>query len=314
MEIREKIMSQSRRLMYKAIAIRKEGYRVVLVKTKSNHKFRKALKEGDSQQTDRLIFNIIEFPITQKCTLKCRKCANLMQYYKSPENIPPEEIYRDISMIMNFVDYCHLISIIGGEPFIADGLSDYVDFIQGYSKRFGYLQITTNGTLIPSDDVLCKLSRWKRNVIVSITDYGETSVNLTKLVGKLNDFKIPYLIRDAVWREQMQLIDGELNEFGYAEKIYRACKCKSCFTVIKGKLFQCEFLAQGEVLQAFPYSDDNHVDLTDPLVTKNVISNYLSQERVPPGCLYCSGGSGDEDIIPKAEQVKAPISYRVYDD
>ena len=99
----------------------------------------------------------------------------------------------------------------------------------------------------------------------------------------------------------------------YAESVYKNCLATNqCNMVLNGKFYHCGFLMSGEALCAFPYLSDNHVDILDPTTTKEDLIRYKSTEKGPPGCKYCSGQSIDAAIVPKAEQVTEPISYKIY--
>ena len=38
----------------------------------------------------------LDIVLTECCTLRCRDCSNLMQYYEKPENLDPEEVISSL--------------------------------------------------------------------------------------------------------------------------------------------------------------------------------------------------------------------------
>ena len=64
---------------------------------------------------DTLVY--LDVVITECCTLKCRNCSNLMQYYKTPANLDADEVISSLSRILKAVRVERL-KILGGEPFV----------------------------------------------------------------------------------------------------------------------------------------------------------------------------------------------------
>ena len=42
--------------------------------------------------------------ITERCSLKCKDCANLMQYYEKPQNSDLEILFKSLDRMMECVD------------------------------------------------------------------------------------------------------------------------------------------------------------------------------------------------------------------
>ena len=58
----------------------------------------------------------LDIMVTTKCSLKCKNCSNLMQYYKNPNNTSHDEILNALKVIDKAVDEISEYRIIGGEP------------------------------------------------------------------------------------------------------------------------------------------------------------------------------------------------------
>ena len=59
----------------------------------------------------------LDLVITECCSLKCRDCSNLMQYYQKPENLKTESIIQDLTNLLQCVRVGEL-NILGGETFV----------------------------------------------------------------------------------------------------------------------------------------------------------------------------------------------------
>ena len=58
----------------------------------------------ENYKQDYFIINHCEIVVTEKCTLRCRDCANLMQHYERPENIDSQEIIQTFNRFLDVID------------------------------------------------------------------------------------------------------------------------------------------------------------------------------------------------------------------
>jgi glycosyltransferase involved in cell wall biosynthesis len=274
------------------------------------------LKEGldfwkPIKPKDVLIMDILDVLVTEKCSLKCKKCANLMQYFTKPLHMSLEQVQRDIDLIFSKVDWIHNFYIFGGEAFLYKQLSQVIEYAAKYEKRYSSLRTTTNGTIVPSDSTFQSMK--KNEMFVEVSDYGEYSRKINELIEKLELYQIPYHRASIKWFEYQQLVS---NEGRNAKEVFSKCKEK-CATLRNGLLYRCPFLVHAETLRAIPYSKHNHIDISRADVKKSDIADYMAEPdshlHPPPGCAYCSGYDvGNMQEVPIAEQVKLPLPYRKY--
>ena len=86
----------------------------------------------------------LDIVVTERCTLKCKDCSNLMQYYTKPKNSDTQEILAAITKILLNVRV-KAIRLIGGEPLISKDLPDIIDFIHNnFNYQYDAIQIYTN--------------------------------------------------------------------------------------------------------------------------------------------------------------------------
>ena len=98
--------------------------------------------------------------LTEKCSLKCRDCANLMQYYSKPVNIEKSELFEDLEDLLFLADEINEIRIIGGEPLVNKDFHE-VCLKAASSDKVNKVVVYTNGTICPPDSKL-KLLKNKR--------------------------------------------------------------------------------------------------------------------------------------------------------
>ena len=65
--------------------------------------------------------NSVDLVVTERCTLKCKDCSNLMQYYTKPETLEEASITEEVDILLSLVDKIHEIRVIGGEPLLNKG-------------------------------------------------------------------------------------------------------------------------------------------------------------------------------------------------
>ena len=88
---------------------------------------------------DKIYMRSLDIMITTKCSLKCRNCSNLMQYYVDPANTDYEKIISSLKTINENVDSISEYRIIGGEPLMNKNWADIVNNINDYDKERKYL-------------------------------------------------------------------------------------------------------------------------------------------------------------------------------
>ena len=146
-----------------------------------------------------LFIRSVDLVLTEKCSLKCKDCANLMQYYQNPVNIEKQELLDDLEDLMTVADEVNEIRIIGGEPLMNKDFHDISMKAASY-KNIKKVVIYTNGTICPPDQKLTQLKNEK--IFIFITTYGELSRNSEKLRLKLEEFGIQHNCQPAYgWTE-----------------------------------------------------------------------------------------------------------------
>ena len=266
-----------------------------------------------------IIFNRLEIDLTAKCTLKCKKCCNMMAYFSDPKDLDVQTVKKDYSRMLENIEWTDDVLLIGGEPFLYKNLGEVIDYIYNDANtksKVGLIRIVTNGTIIPNSDVLDVME--KCNVYVLISNYGEKSRNIDKLINKLVQRNIHYTIQNTIfWSDVEQYVEAEhaSSEEDLMKKRKDGCSTL-CRTVDDGKFYLCAHLKSLKLLDALPADSVNcYVDIYDN-DAKEKIAGYLDKNTpLPKACTWCNGCSIEmwESLhIPAAEQTKEILKYKKF--
>jgi len=245
----------------------------------------------------------IDLIVTEKCTLKCVDCANLMQFYESPVNIPMESSISDVEALLARCDSINEVRVIGGEPFLNKEIHSLVPRLVGYD-RIRHIVIYTNGMIPIKEELLPSYIHSK--IVFSITDYGDLGRNTKSFVEQLAKYGIAYRLHPPeYWTDS-----GKINDFKRTlpemVELFAKCCGKNLYSVAEGKLYRCPFVANADRLGAIPPDERNFVRLgssTDELRRYSYEIDYI------PACNYCNGRSFDAASITPAVQTKRSVNY-----
>ncbi|MBE5918520.1 MAG: radical SAM protein [Pseudobutyrivibrio ruminis] len=186
-----------------------------------------------------LYFKTLNMVITTVCNLNCKGCLNYTSYNSNKHSFTLEELKRNVDVVFNRVDFTGLFLISGGEPFLHKDIIPLVDYIgEKYRKNILRLSIVTNGTIIPSEELVKCLKR--NNVYVQIDDYGRSIESLSKasdIEYILNDYGIKCEVLRVPYWINMDPVDED-----GVDILAKVNACNVPFTGTKsGRLFGCTY-------------------------------------------------------------------------
>ena len=263
---------------------------------------------------EKLWVRSVDFMITERCSLKCRDCSNLMQYYKHPVNCDLEVVRQSFNRFLDRVDRIGELRVIGGEPLMHP---EFYKVLQWYEDcdKIGRIGIWSNGTIFPPKEIteLLKAKKlWMR-----FSDYGELSYHLSDWVKYCEEKNINYEVNHMdEWHNL-----GELKKRNYSKAIlrdvYRCCECNNLPTFLKGKLYNCPYAANADNLHGMKQEDAvlDSIDFSGEKVeiTTAELKNFLEKREYLMACDYCSGRNNNEGGIEPYIQVKKPLEYVSYE-
>jgi organic radical activating enzyme len=259
---------------------------------------------------DRIFFRSVDIVITERCSLRCRDCSNLMQYYERPQNVGMDEAIGSIDAFCAAVDDIHEFRVIGGEPFMNKNYPAVVRHLVS-KENVKRIVIYTNGTIVPKGDQLAALAHEK--VMILLTDYGPLSPKSAELIEVLKANNIDYFARPADgWSECASIMPHHRTEEKQKE-VFASCCAKNLYTLSEGKLYRCPFVANAVRLEAIPDTQGDYVDVMsiEKLGREHVRQQIRNLTRVDvlKSCDYCIGRPLDAPTVTPGIQAAKPINY-----
>lgn len=268
------------------------------------HNYMKYKNVVENMLQNKLVINHCEIVLTECCSLKCKDCANLMQYYKKPEHLDIDEIISSFNNFLDSVDMLLDLRLLGGgEPFIYPHLDRIVNEYKNNDK-IRRIAIYTNSTIVPSENVLDALRNVK--TVVHMSDYGNASRKIGLLEEKFNEAGIEYYIhRYEKWKNIGNVCKRDYNA-ATLKNIYQTCVMGKCYTLYRGKFYLCPRAAHGERLGFFSNPADEFVDFNGTINVsekRKELQELVARNTYITACNYCNGSSLKSESIPAAIQV-----------
>ena len=256
---------------------------------------------------ERVYIYTLDAVVTERCSLKCKECSNLMQYYKKPVNMDMEELQNTIDGVLDKIDQLCELRILGGEPFMN---TEFVKLIDRYKDepKISRIYIFSNATIFPSEEILEHLKQ--PNVLMRMSDYGELSRQLSTWVDWCEANGVRYsVVEVGLWHECGKLKRHDYND-SQLKDIYGNCNCRNLPTIIGNKLYNCPYVANAANLGAM-YREEADRDslIIDENTTGADIDSFLYDREYLEGCRYCNGRNGKRARTLPYVQTPAPLSY-----
>ena len=191
-----------------------------------------------------LYLPLAQISLTERCTLRCKKCAhacNLVSPQKA--DLTLKEAMESADFFFKYVDYIDEFVLIGGEPLLYLQLPKIADYIgENYRKRIGIFSITTNGTILPNEELLsvCNI----HNMLFRVSNYEES---IPRMKERLDAFRAKVESQGVACVIGKPGMDWTDYGFDYVdrkatpeelEKVFDACRT-SCHEVRKNRFYFC---------------------------------------------------------------------------
>lgn len=258
-----------------------------------------------------LYLRSIDIMISEKCSLKCKDCSNLMQYYEAPIDIEFDEIKKDFEDLTSKVEFVYEVRLIGGEPFMNKDIYNIINYFNNNKKIYKQV-VYTNATIPLKKEFIDVLKHPK--VVFTLTDYrkvtsGNLARNTKRMTDMLTELKVPFRLHyPENWTDS-----GELQDFNRSEsemiEMFDDCCAKNLYTLSMSRIYRCPFAANADRLKGMPDNDKNYVYVNDSVEN---IKKYLGDLKFIPACNYCKGRSYSAPEIEPAIQTPKPLKYIKY--
>lgn len=305
----------------------KEGY-VILVTTSAYEQVKEVLlKKGFEENINfwdyfifyqiyqlyahnKLYSRRIDISLTERCTLKCRKCNMFMPYFQTPADLSEESVQTMVDKYFALIDFVESFNLLGGEPFLYDSLPEIIKYVGNkYRERLEHFKVFTNGMILPEKGLL-ELIR-KYDVEIQISDYT-SEVPYQKRIDQLKTLFDEvgvryYIIKTSTW-----------GDFGFPENPNNICEgdlisffehCKAPFRgLYKDRVYFCYLEASAVRAGLFEENENDYFDLNQK--DKYIKQKFLefdfgySLNGAVSFCRVCRGCYPQNKLsVPSAEQM-----------
>src|SRR3990167_4287928 len=256
---------------------------------------------------ERLTVQSVDLIVTERCSMKCKDCANLAQYYEKPENAELDEMLSTIEKMCLEMDEMYEVRVIGGEPFMNKEVHLVVEALTSQVK-IKKVSIFTNATIVPRETQWPALTHPK--VRFFITDYDELSRNIRPLIDELDRRGIAYVSEKANGWTDCSSLEKHHRTVKENEKLWDQCCAKNLATLADGRLYRCPFSANAAKLAAVPDFKSDYLVVSE--TSREEIRRFLREKTYIEACDHCTGRSYGDAVITPAIQTKVPLKYVKY--
>lgn len=253
-------------------------------------------------------------PVTLRCDLRCRLCAEHAPYYETPYHPSFRELTAQIDALFLIADGVDLFDLTGGEPLLRQDLPQFIRYLlERYGARIGKLRLTTNGTLIPGAPLLESLQAWGNRTYV-IVDHYRVSSRVEEAARALREAGVPFEAREYA---EDPHCDGWV-DYGDLSRKHGPAEARALFSrcmvpklglfvcLVDGVLFPC---ARARILYEQGITKDClALDRSDRTAEdrREALRAFLDRSTLD-SCAYCNGLCQDSPRFPPAEQLESII-------
>lgn len=259
---------------------------------------------------DKLVIPSIDIMITEKCSLRCRDCSNLMQYYTNPKDVNFAKLFDALDILMHSVDHVLEFRVLGGEAFMNRQAYRYVNRLRKYDN-YTRIAVYANGTIVPSGENLDCLMH--DDTYLRISDYGAVSPRAKEMAKLFDDKGIVYDFMSSDNWQDCAVVEKRERTQSELEVVFSACCASNTLTLLDGNLYVCPFAANAANLEMLPNFSDEHLVIDERSSRQNIrewLFNLLRVKTYTNACEYCAGRPLDDTPLPAAIQTPTPLPYR----
>jgi hypothetical protein len=235
----------------------------------------------------RLEIPYFDLVITTRCSLHCIHCSNLMQFYgrgpyKHSYHIPVDQIIADLEKLLGAVDFIQTMTVLGGEPFLHPGLAELLAYLNSKTK-IRHLQVITNGTIVPAEEILGWCTGKKIRVLIS--DY-KGKVYYERLISALRRRGVRHkVLHPGYWRSYGGLSPrNRLKE--ELSRVFTGCRVPNCRSFLNGEFHLCPRSSAGMDLGIVPRRNEDFVSVRNDIDIRLNLKRLLGKRYIS-ACNYC---------------------------
>jgi len=247
----------------------------------------------------RVVLSRVSLFPTTLCTLNCTQCITRGPHLHSREHVPFDVFVQDMAALFTCIDKVYALVFSGGEALLHPQLADILRLCASYGKA-EQINLQTNGTVMPNDDVLAALK--ETSTVVKISRYPAA------LQPDVEQFKA-LLARHGIvhWHDNGEhwLDFGPFGQpqSGDPKQRFRVCVQTVSAPLYHGKYHLCcesaTLMQQGHIADC----PQDYIDLR-AIAPHEFAAQWkqLQKRRCLSACAYCQGHTYHSPKIPIAQQ------------
>jgi hypothetical protein len=219
-----------------------------------------------------------------------------MPHFKPQQDLDIETIIKSLNVLTANIGTVLKCELIGGEPFLSKNLKTALEYVI-HNQAIDSIEITTNGTVIPQENVIPLLKNSK--VLVRISDYGK-QVNKEKILCFLDENNIKYTILDlGNWVSPGGIEKRNRDEETLCKYYERCPSGYYCKTLYEDKVFAC---ARAASLFALGYMKEQEYVRVDNTLETECLKEFMLR-KFSVACDYCDITIDNKEYVQPAEQM-----------
>lgn len=249
----------------------------------------------------------LQFAVTTRCTLRCKNCNAYSPRFGhgTPHvELAPEDFARDLHTLEGAVSSVRRFMLLGGEPLAYSRFAEILE-LAAASPLFSIVEVVTNGTLLPSEEVLRVAAAHRDKVYFHVSNYAVNPALLPRLRHEelfacLKERAISYqMARDLVWTAEPPLSAAPAAP-EQTRKNFGECWMKRTLEVKNGRIAICPKASSAYELGMIPADAPGEVvDLRGGSDVWEQLADFYSRPYFEV-CRHCVRPEGD--VMP-AEQL-----------
>lgn len=254
-----------------------------------------------------------QISLTERCTLKCEKCAHSCYNVPSTaEDLSLEKVKESADYYFRNVDYTDEFVLIGGEPLLYKQLPEAIAYVGSkYRNKMSDFTITTNGTVVPNSEILKECV--KNNVTFHVSDYSRSVPRLKEKYVHLREVfdknKVSYLFypEDSIWTDYgIGIINRNANE-DKLKNVFDSCHTP-CREVRENKFYYCVMARSTADNLKLDIGEKDYLDLSVVNTVEDAKLKILAFQTgyIEKGyldmCNHCYGADRIEHPVPAGLQ------------
>lgn len=262
---------------------------------------------GDSKEDRPLVLPRIMIMPTTRCNMRCKGCSSLLPYFKTPQDVPIEQIIDDFELFFSGIDECMRITV-GGEPFLYPHLQEILEYLLAQKKVLGIMLIT-NSTILPKPEVVELLRNPK--ILVEVSDYGHLE-KMSRLINILEENKVNFLVlTEQTWTDMGGIECRNRSEDELRFQYLNCDQSRVIKGIHNGRFHTCARSARMFALGAYD-SPKDYFDLREEGENMRTKIKEMYYSETADSCNYCDLGVLPAKVIEAGIQMNGQFKKSAY--